>query len=72
MLFDCRSNHELSQLADAAHNFCKRVTGGKAPAKARLQYAQIRQDRIAQSVIAPVGDLVDNLVRCAVQANVFE
>jgi hypothetical protein len=61
-----------SQLADAAHDFGKRVTGGKAPAKARLQCAQVRQDRIAQSVIAPVGDLVDNLVRCAVQANVFE
>jgi len=44
-----------SQLAGAAQDFGKRVTGGEAPAKARLQCAQVQQDGITQSVIAPVG-----------------
>jgi hypothetical protein len=42
------------QLADAAHNFGKRVTGGKAPAKARLQCAQVQQDRADERMITPV------------------
>ena len=50
-----------SQLADAAHNFGKRVTGGKAPAKARLQCAQVQQDRADERMITPLGELFDDV-----------
>lgn len=61
-----------SQRANTAQRLRERVTGGQAPAKTRLQRAQVEQDRVAQPVVAPVCDLVDDLVGCALQARIFE
>ncbi len=42
--------------------FGERVAGCHATAKARLQGAQVEQDRVAQPVIAPLGELIDNFL----------
>ena len=52
----------ISQLADVAEGLCERIAGGQTTAKTRLQGAQVEQDRVAQPVIAPFGELFDNLV----------
>jgi hypothetical protein len=55
----------ISQLTNAAEGLCERVAGGQTTTKTRLQGAQVEQDRVAQPVIAPLGELFDNLVGCA-------
>jgi hypothetical protein len=62
----------ISQLANAADGLCERVACRQTSTKARLQGAQVEQDRVAQPVITPLGELFDNLIRRALQARVFQ
>jgi hypothetical protein len=62
---DLTAAQAISQLADTAEGLCERVAGGQTTTKARLQGAQVEQHRVTQPVIAPLGELFDNLVGCA-------
>jgi len=62
----------ISQLAYAADGLCEWVDCGQTTTKTRLQRAQVEQDRVTQTVITPLGELFDNLIRRALQARVFQ
>jgi hypothetical protein len=62
LVWDLTAAQAISQLADTAEGICEGVAGGQTTTKARLHGAQVEQDRVAQPVIAPLGELFDDLV----------